>query len=208
VSYFLLLFIPENSVLGLGEIWFWTFDCLSFVFFPLLIVYVVRRDWNVRVADIGLGWKATETGGLLERCLAMVVTFWLVTYGGNMLGMSLVQAFPDVLPRTFSYSDVLPESSFRRTLTIVYLAVSAGVSQELVFRGLPWVIAVRFIQRHRAAWYLAMSSVGFCLWHWDKGLPTVIAAAAIGLVAGIFFLRRCELVPLIVGHVAVDWYWL
>jgi hypothetical protein len=208
LGYFLVLFVPERSVLSFGAAWFWLYDALLFVFFPVALALVTARAFSLSVENLGLRIRTSEILGFVTQCAAMVLLFWLVLYAGYLLGASVANRFPEFLPRTFTYTEVLPESQPWRSYAAIYLAVTAGFAQEIMFRGIPLAVLSNVDVRNKLAWYLVISSLGFAAWHWDKGLATVTAAAAVGLAAGLAFWKQRNLLALVVAHVAVDLYWL
>ena len=93
-----------------------------------------------------------------------------------------------------------------RALTAAYLAVGAGVGEELMFRGLALAFALRL--PWGTPWPLAffhcVSTILFAAGHWEWGFDGVAAAAAVGIAAGLIYLRLRRVLPLILGHIGVD----
>lgn len=208
LAYFILLFVPERYVLRLGDEWFWFYDVLLFVLLPIALVCVTARALSLTANDLGLATRTSAIASFVARSGAMTLLFWLTMYAGYLIGAAFASQFPEVLPQTFSYLEVLPQSQPWRIGVVIYLAVTAGVGQEIMFRGIPLAVLARFNVRSSLAWYLVVSSLGFAAWHWDKGLATVTAAVAVGMMAGLAYWRQRDLLALIIAHGAVDLYWL
>ena len=110
---------------------------------------------------------------------------------------------------TFTHGSVIPEGP-ERALVVVYLAVTAGVIEEIFFRGLPWlgVQAVPNLNTRKAV-YITGTSILFGLIHWENGVPEILATTALGLVAAVLYLKLLNLLPLIGAHIFLDlvYFW-
>ena len=88
---------------------------------------------------------------------------------------------------------------------VIYLAVTAGVAEEAVFRGLAWTIVSRLeLGGLRGTAYVLGSSVLFAAVHWEQGVPGLVSAFAFGVLAAYLYLRLANLWPMIAAHVLTD----
>jgi membrane protease YdiL (CAAX protease family) len=201
--YCVLLFAPERRVLeDHGVFVFWAVDFLMFVAAPIGLVAATRHAWRIGLGELGIRQENLLAGPALVRCVLVSFLLWLALYGAS-LGTALT---PELLPPQFSYLDTLPSARLPRAAVVVYLSITAAVAQELVFRAIALQAVMRMTAVRRFGWYLGISSVGFASWHWDKGLGVVVSALVFGLIAGIYFYQRRDLIPLIAAHAFNDWY--
>ncbi len=98
---------------------------------------------------------------------------------------------------------LLPETP-KEKLYYVLLSITAGLTEEVLFRGylfyalghlfpgLPWVVC------------LILSSVFFGIMHLYQGLGNALKTLVVGLILGILYLAFGSILPLIVIHILVD----
>jgi uncharacterized protein len=149
-------------------------------------------------ADVGLRWPsgphASSAWGYLV-CLVVplavvgVVLRYRARHGDSVPGQQVVAA---LLPVT---------AEERRWAAIV--AVGAGVSEELLFRGL--FIAAVVGPLGLGVWPAAIiTSLMFGVVHVYQGMAPAVALTLFGLVLSWFYLLGASLIPVMLLHVAID----
>jgi len=136
------------------------------------------------------GWRHTPTLAALAVALVVRIgapSYW---YGGN----------PPAISRTFV---LLPISSLER-LFFLLCAASAGICEEICYRGLPLRGAVGSLRG--ALLMLPVTVLSFVFVHGWFGWENLELYAPAGLVFGVAFLllRRRRLEWLIVAHTLID----
>jgi membrane protease YdiL (CAAX protease family) len=182
---------------------FWFADIAKFVLVPGAILWGLARFAGIRPRDYGLRWPGTPEererllGGTLFACFVLVPLFFAVQ---QLLWLVGYYAMP-----AFGYEATLPDERFLRWLVIGYYALTAGVVEEIVFRGLPWTWVEHFgdTPATRSAWVVVTSAV-FALVHWENGGPALLATGAYGVGAALLYLKLRNLWPLVVAHVVTD----
>jgi membrane protease YdiL (CAAX protease family) len=182
---------------------FWLADIAKFVVVPVFILWCLARFAGVRPRHYGLHWPQTPEererllGGTLMACVVLVPLFFAVQQIQWRLGYYAMPAF--------GYEETLPDGRVGRWLVIGYYALTAGIVEEIVFRGLPWAWVQQFrdTRAARAVWVVATSIV-FALVHWENGGPGMLAAGAYGIGAALLYLKLRNLWPLVVAHVVTD----
>ena len=192
-----------NPILVERLILYWLFEIASWVFLPLLLFAIANRKAGLRLAHLGLHAEVRGSKRPLLLFLLCVVSgpLYLFIYTESL------EVFRQYVPgeALFAYQSVVPPGGISRVIVGLYLAVTAGVVEELYFRGLFHRIAESFPAP--AAVYLMFSPTLFALVHWE-GTPAAIPATfVIGLVASVAFLAARNLWPLIVAHVYADFLW-
>lgn len=184
---------------------YWSFELLVWLILPAIIFALAMRHGGLQWQELGLNANIRgrrRLGWLLALCIV----------AGPMVLLLYANAkyfFDFFFPPTplFDYKSVVPKMELLRLVVVVYLGISAGVVEELYFRGFFWRISELFSTPR--ALYLLASPVLFCLVHWEGGLSNVLATFTLGLACCFFFLAARNLWPLIVGHIYTDiyWYW-
>lgn len=154
----------------------------------------------------GLAVAAALASGYTAQTLGLRRLDWPATLGWSCAilagGMGLLVAGRLLrLPESALLRHLLPRSRLER-LAFVGLSVSAGVGEELVFRG----FAIPAIQTASASWLLALllSSGVFGLLHAYQGAAGAVRAGILGLLLAIPFKLSGSLLPSMIGHTALD----
>lgn len=193
----------KGSLYQWSTVAFWFVDVTKFVLLPGAVLWCLARFGGVRPRDFGLRWPRTPDernallGGAFLACFVLVPVYFLAQEW-------IWRVWPHSAPE-FTYELALPRTSVLRWLVIGYYAITAGVVEEIVFRGLPWTWAVRFGDTRAIRWtWVAVTSVLFGLAHWENGASDALAAIVFGVGAATIYLKLRSLWPLILAHVVAD----
>ncbi len=190
--------------------WFWRFEVAAWIALPAVILSIAGGRRLVSCRDLGLTADVRGRRRPLEflALLAVIVPvfIWMEISIDRWAFASLPQGWPHP---SFAYAQVVPpagpETGWLRLLALLHLSVTAGVVEEIYYRA----AFDRLFPRNRpgAAAYVIASSLVFAGAHWEGGLPAVVVALSMGIFGAIVFRSTGNLWPLLIGHVAVDWYW-
>ncbi len=182
---------------------YWLQDGLTFVFFPVAGAALLALVANCRPADygfkpIGNATALLEVAGL--SVLALIA--FALSYGfGLRLGASLWPGEGTISALT----SLLPAGIAPRMLVVIYLSVTAGVVEEAVYRGLPWVyVQQHCVPRWRVPAYMLASALVFAFIHSEQGLHAILATFLLGLVWALLYTRIENIWPFIIAHTAAD----
>ncbi len=182
---------------------YWSFEILIWTLVPLAIFYIANKKGNLIAADIGISTRIIGRSSLF-----LVVIFCLVfaplDYSIYRLFLGLSSNYFDG-GYVFSYFSVIPESGLSRILVIWYFALTAGIVEELYYRGFLYKISQFY--SHPNVIYLFISPLIFSLVHWESGLANVAATYVFGVILALVFIALKNIWPLIVGHVFTDYLW-
>jgi membrane protease YdiL (CAAX protease family) len=181
---------------------YWAFDAVKFVILPTAALVYLARVHSIRPRHFGLrGVAANETWVHfigLSVFLALILSF--VYYGARYVAWAAIR--PEVV--SSFYNDINPDGLLRIPATL-YLALSAGVAEEVFLRGLPLLyLERRFGDELPRNLYIFGTASVFGLIHWGNGPHEVIATFAFGLLAAVLYLRLKDLWPLIAAHTIID----
>lgn len=204
---FLAMFAPlllngfYNVIITRSPAAYWTVELTVWVLVPWLSLYGYRRAGG-EFRDLGVVWPRTagQAGkDLIYGCIWGFVLLW-VFRGGRELGKSVFDE--NHFAVAFNYGSLIPESGWRETVVWIYFSLSAGIVEELYFRG----ILRRFFGQGRRAvmLFLAVSTLLFSVIHWENGVNDLLATGAFGLLAGICYVwHRTIFIP-VIAHVVAD----
>lgn len=183
---------------------FWLLDFVHFWIVPLGIIFLLYKKYGIHPREYGLAgasknypaWEMIGAGVLVA--IVLVLAWYIFWYIGLFFFGS--EDF------RFSFGLVIPEDPFRIP-TVIYLAISAGFAEELVFRGFTWsAVSELKIEQFRKPLYLIFSSLLFAAVHWEQGAASVTGSFGFGLVAAAFYLQIKNLWSLIAAHSFADIY--
>jgi hypothetical protein len=183
---------------------YWGFEFLCWVVVPLVVLGTLRRAGGLRLSDIGLNgviFGQRSIGLIVFTCL-LICPLELLVY------KYAIGYFRAVLPDEglFQYQQIVPQSGAGRVLVAAYLALTAGIVEEIYFRGLMFKVFA-LISTRAVPVYLVFSPLLFASVHWESGLANTAAAYVLGLLAAVAFVAMRNLWPLIAGHVFTDYVW-
>ena len=183
---------------------FWGFEIFSWVLLPLSIFLYLFKYRGITPTYLGLHGKVNgkeNSEYLTSICLLMIfISYPLYLTSNFIAGHIVVPSQP-----LFLYASVQPPSPFFKLLTALYYAMTAGIVEELYYRG----IFFRIVQKlsHPRIFYLTLSPALFAIAHWEQGIQNILSTWIYGFVFCMFFLRFRNLWPLILGHIITDFIW-
>lgn len=180
---------------------YWLVDACQWLAVPLLSLFWLSRHGGYRPREYGL--RAPAAGRILRTEAA---TAWCALLLGVVyfLGKQLVARYTGADNPSFTYSATVLPHAWHLPM-VLYLALTAGFVEEIVYRALPWLFLQAIGWRPaRNLVYVLASSAAFAAIHWENGAAEVAAAFAYGLCASLLYLRLRTLWPLIGAHVLID----
>ncbi len=209
-------FFPAALIISLGSVngyinhliaampfAYWSLELLYWIVLPVVIFSFLIHFCGLRLSDLGIngcifGLHSVPLVLIVSVAFAPLSLWW---YHKAYLYFST--HFP--AEPFFAYQMVIPADPVLKQLIALYFALTAGVVEELYYRGLFFRFARCF--KTPAAVYLIASPLLFSLVHWEGGVAAMLAAYAYGLFAALFFLIMRNLWPLIIGHIYTDYMW-
>lgn len=147
---------------------------------PLTSLGLRRSDFNF--ANLGIGIAFLIVAVIVLNILSKTLIY---------LGM--------VTQSDISY--LLPKTIWERIIWII-LATSAGISEEICFRGF---VITRLARLSGSVWPGAIiGAIAFGVSHSYQGIGGIILIGVYGLMFSLLFLARGSLVPCIVAHALQD----
>ena len=177
-------------------------DFVGFVAIPLVIFIFLKRTpgFSLRWHTFFSGNFWGQTGVLCTSIYAMIffsIAYWIpYALAVSLLPLSLTSD-------AINYGQALPESGIKRFVVTSYLVLSAAVVEEFIYRVCIRILVVESVERLVNPIYLAGSALLFGLSHVWHGMAVVVAATALGMVAGWFICWQRDIRPLMVGHAFV-----
>jgi len=206
VTIFCLLVAPflVNGVLNAAVAatpWlYWSLEVVVWLLWPGALLYVASRVAGVDTRRLGLDatvFGRPSPGALAAACVLLSAT-WPPCYDALE---TLAGAWLPGAP-LFVYESVVPGSQPGRLLAAAWFALTAGVVEELIYRGYCWQLCRDLA--HPRAWFLLPGPLLFASVHWEAGLAAVFVAWAFGVMAAVLYLVLRNLWPLIVAHAVTD----
>lgn len=200
-----VLFIADGffkqSLYAYSPAAFWIFDALKFVVLPAIVGWLLYSHFDIKPAHYGLRTIAENESavhflGLVIFLAVILAVVYYVTWHISF------RALRPVTPPAF-YSTIIPHGPLHFPV-VLYFSLTAGVTEEIVCRGLPLLyLRERFSVPGRAA-YVFVTALLFAAAHWENGTHAVAATFLYGIFSGILYLRLRDLWPFIGAHALID----
>jgi hypothetical protein len=166
---------------------------LSVVVTVVTAVLLLRMTGRSPAGSVGLRWA--PAGAVVYAVLAALALILPVL----SLAALVVRYFEIPLELVEALEELIRAGSVPELLwVLVVAALGAGISEELVFRG---ILQNSLASRLRARWALVISAAVFALLHTPWRFPP---AFVLGLVLGALYLRSQSLLPAIAAHITVN----
>jgi len=172
---------------------------LAFVVYILLFVL----EWALAIAVL---LRLKQAGLSLSDFIAPPGSLWKFRWGPALLVFVLLNAiFAVYIARLWASGELQAFGDlaiWQRLFIVALLPVTAGFGEELIWRG---YVITQLEARGRGWWSaVLLAAISFALLHGlylpDKLLVTFL----LGIVAGFYFIRERNLIPLMVTHTFLD----
>ncbi|MDK2123429.1 CPBP family intramembrane glutamic endopeptidase [Parachitinimonas caeni] len=193
--------LMENRLLFLA------FDITAFCVIPVFLLSMLWRRFDVRPHVYVRKTAAADWPWMLGVATFAAVAGHCLYRVGSAIGQWTGDRIPDLMPLQISYQSV-EFFGWAHWVYVVYLAVTAGVVEELFYRGMVRRVAEELLPaRWSKLGFVIGSSLIFALIHWHTGLPNMAGCFTFGLLFAGIYLEFDDLRPLIVAHIGLDfWY--
>ena len=192
-----------NSVIASNPVLYWAFEVLTWVFIPAVVLWEVSRTPGFEFSWLGCHGELRgrrRVGLLLLACAGFAPLVYAV-YENSYAFFSRLLSNEGF----FSYDSIIPESGLLYFLVVIYFALSAGLVEEFLYRGLFYGALSGL--RHANTLFLLFSPLLFSLVHWEDGPANLVATYFVGVFMAIAYLGFRNIWPLVVGHVFTDLAW-
>ncbi len=171
---FYLIYI-QNSNLPL----LWSLDVIFYTLIPTMtIIFLIKKGHITKeILGISTPFKMKYLRYGLYLCLGMLLIYSgflrVIIYKYLSSGLFIGYGFPK--EKVLFY------------ITVIYAAVSAGILEEFIFRG----IVISQLEKYKLSKFsiVIISCIIFGCIHWGQGLEKIVGTAVIGIVPAIWYLK-------------------
>ncbi len=178
---------------------YWILELMSWVVIPLIFCFYMHRQKVICFSDMfSLIFIKQRRPVLLIfiGILFVPVFYWVYTVSFYLF--EGVFGTVQIVNHTNVYRDVISDSGKSSILIILYYSITAGVVEELYYRG----ICRTFIKNKLC--FVLSSSLLFSAAHWGDGGAKLFATFILGLVYAWVYVKIKNLWPLIISHALMD----
>lgn len=184
---------------------FWFFDSVSFVVVPaVLIAYGVRHGVPLIEFFRYSPQDRPLSGGLFSTSILFTMLTCLVAFAANIVGNTVSDFFPWAIDAHYFYDSRPSSSRFANFLIALYFSMTAGVAEELMFRGGGRIVWQYVTSSQCWFGYVISSSTLFGLMHWPHGVVAVIQSMVMGVFWSTMYIKINDIYPLIIAHAVLD----
>jgi uncharacterized protein len=165
----------------------------------LVIGILGRRSWS----SIRLDVVHLSGGQLLEVAVAVLVSIGVLV-GTRAIARSADPAILDRIHRqAHGFAAMLPHSQAERR-SFVWLSLTAGICEEVLFRGFGIAYLSSIDHHANTALLVAAVAVAFGAGHAYQGVRGFVLTGILGAILAWLTIATGTLLPAIVLHVAID----
>jgi membrane protease YdiL (CAAX protease family) len=192
---FYLPLVPEGSV-KLNLI----LDLLVYIFWQCSVIFLAYKAKWFSIPDLGIYFKNLNKQVLWG--FVFTVTALFVSLLIFILEIQIQKKTGIVLSDNWYYSPNPNWNAWQAGIYAVYFSLSAGVLEELVYRG----IVISQLKRisTNTLFLVLTSTFLFVAIHWSNGFIAWMEAAVFGSFWAYIFIRTGKLLPLILAHFLYD----
>lgn len=198
-----------NPVILENKLLFWIFDIFTWVVLPIfLYLFVVSKNILAK-EDFAFTFHLTDELDKKKNLILFVILVFLVSflqfYTYKYSTLLSKELFPvNIGSIKFDYSFVTPDGGFLAVLVSVYMAITAGVVEEIIYRFFLWKLVESF--KYRVIIFVSISSLVFASVHWESGVQNLFATFIFGIVSAVIYVIIKNIWPLVIGHFVVDFF--
>ena len=175
----------------------WAHHITQFIILPFTLFFTLYKYCNIHPSSYGIIIPTTKNKKqsliyISIYCAAILHLLYFVTY------MFVNMYIPDRL--YMGYLSLIPTGELELPV-IIYMSLSAAITEEITYRGLPLLLFNKFINyKHFNVIFILTTSALFSLIHWENGVPDLAAAFVYGILSAMLYLHYKNLIPLIFAH--------
>lgn len=176
---------------------YWTADIAQWVLVPALSFWLLVKLGGVRPTEFGFGSLARGDSpfGILGLIAVVTFLYWVAYDPVKAIAYGFFSSTAE--PNPFIHA--LPNAQPWRWLLVFYASLTAAVVEEPVFRSLPWLYFTTYWSAPEIP-YILSTSVVFAAIHWEQGIPGLLAAGSLGVVAAALYTKIRNVWPFIAAH--------
>ena len=189
-----------NAVVASRPWLYWSLEIAVWLVLPAALLAAAARVASIDARRLGLDGRLCgrpSPTGIAVACVVLSAT-WPSAY-------AVLEEFAAAwLPTAplFVYESVVPASQPGRFLAAAWFALTAGVVEEIIYRGYAWQVCRDLA--HPRSWFLLAGPLVFASVHWEAGVASVFVAWVFGVMAAALYLALRNLWPLMVAHAVTD----
>ncbi|MCB4792299.1 MAG: CPBP family intramembrane metalloprotease [Elusimicrobia bacterium] len=184
---------------------YWLVEVLTWILLPLSILTFGVKNKVFGFKDLGFHSEVFDK----KNSYLFFVSILVVTFLGIVIDVSSYYSIKKILNNygmlQFDYKGVMPKTGILSIIVLLHFCLSAGFVEEIYFRGM-FRLLFNNSSKNKLL-YVLTSSIIFSAAHWEGGIWNLFEGLMVGVFFAMAYLRLKNLWPLIIGHIACDYYW-
>ena len=173
---------------------------MLYLWAPLILLMVVVFLGDLSLKELGLVWQWNMRTGLALLFLFLLATYFLISLKSLIKNCD---QHPKLREQYEFVRWLLPATSKEANYFIFGLAITAGICEELLFRGYLIQLVSNDFPTYIA---VIISSILFGLGHIYQGAVHVIRTAILGFIMALIYLVTESIIIPIILHIMLDMY--
>lgn len=169
-----------------------------------LVMILIFTD-ILQLKDIGLNWIRPYSQSLLFYIALVLASLYFIylVYSLTVLKINAMKkiSLNQKLPEEVKV--MLPITSNEKKVWVV-TAISAGITEEILFRGFLFFLMGQLFPALNIFWILGAATLIFGIGHLYQGLTEAVKPMLIGFMFGLFYIAFGSILPCILLHAMQD----
>ncbi|MDN4503637.1 CPBP family intramembrane metalloprotease [Alteromonadaceae bacterium BrNp21-10] len=175
-------------------------ETMLHIWVPVLVLLLLVTNNVISLGDIGWRWQWNLANQLASVGLVALSAYFLYSIGQVKRNLNL---HPEIRKQFTFIQWFMPSSKREFRYVFFGVSVSAGICEELLFRGYLISLLNGVMPTYAS---VLLSSLAFGLMHIYQGPLNVLRTASLGgILAGLYLLTDSIVIPIIL-HVLLDMY--
>lgn len=185
---------------------YWMVELITWILIPSVIYFVGIKKHYFSNHDLGFHFQIFGKQSLLAFIVCQIIAFIFMPYLNSLSNYYSRIIFPTNWGKIpFDYRNVIPSGGVGKVLVLAYMAITAGIVEELYFRS---IFRLLFNNSLRGIIsYIFISSLIFSSAHWEGGITALLSTFLFGFVFSVIYVSIKNVWPLILGHACTDFLW-
>lgn len=194
-GFFILKLHQYNSTL------FWLYDVFQFIILPLALLFILYTHFNIKPGSYGL--SIPETTQKKKNLILIIIYCTILLQLFSFVSYEVTKAFIVDIPYK-NYQSVIPTGALRIP-TILYMSLSAAIVEEIIYRGLLFIILKNIINEKKFDFvYIFTTALLFTVVHWENSAADIVSSFVYGVIAATLYLQYKNLIPIIIAHFIIN----
>ncbi|UOB76819.1 CPBP family intramembrane metalloprotease [Bacillus sp. ZJS3] len=179
---------------------------MSLLWILTIIMLITSYSINIPFEEYGL--KLPSANYMVSKYFEnMNISLWIGVCIGLIVPLIILKKnklFQKYTERQMSDASEMLPNNYRETILWVFICITAGVTEELLFRSFMMNYLSQIFPALSIIWVPVISSIIFGLAHFYQGWKGIVGTTILGFMLGRVYVATGSIYPSIIIHMVID----